>query len=260
MKLFILLMLFPLALKSEVIKVMIIDSGIDLTSPAITKFITTPAIHEEYLYLEHGTHVAGTVIYGPMKYEGDYADEVCEEVQVTSCQVFKKEDQSASETTSRISECLTYAIKNNYNYINMSLCGAAPNRDEYDLLVEASNNGIKLVAAAGNNNENLTKHKYYPAAYIYDHYSYSYDVKVKKIENLVSVMAINRKGEKYSKSNYGEGLIEELGVEILSFVFGGKLSRYDGTSMAAAVHTHKLVKRHCELLREKPIKTLPRAI
>ncbi len=258
--LILLLLLFPLTVKSEIIKVMVMDSGVDSSIPEINRFLMSPVIREGELVVSHGTHVTGTILYGPMKSEGDFSDMVCNEVRITSCQIFKDRGQAEYETYGRIAECLAYAIKNNFDYINMSFGGSIPNEDEYRLMTTASNKGIKMVAAAGNDDVNITKHRYYPAAYVYTHYSYTKDINIKKIQNLITIMSVDSYGNKSKTSSYGYGLTSELGVDVLSFMIGGKFEKRGGTSMAAAVHTHKLIKRHCELLREKPIKTLPRAI
>jgi len=116
--------------------------------------------------------------------------------------------------TSDIYEAVAYAIDNKADVINMSFCGPSLNVLE-DIMQQASDMGIVLVAAAGNSG---MPYEQYPAA----------------LPFVIAVGAVDEKNERAYFSNYGSWVdIAAPGTQILSL--GGTRKSYEvrsGTSMA----------------------------
>lgn len=92
---------------------------------------------------------------------------------------------------------------------------------EYDIIQKAQNEGIILVAAAGNNNFNVDlDKKLFPAAY--------------DLENIISVGSINEDFTKSSFSNYGQGVdILAPGGSVYIGKPGNIFTKGSGTSFSA---------------------------
>lgn len=224
---------------AEPIRVMIIDGGVDATHPLLSRIKHIKHFSNEKLpptrLNNHGTHVAGLVIYGPMKHEADKSDELCKDIEVVSCQIFIDNDNDAVE---KEISCLEYAVNNNIKYINLSFGGSSPLNEERELLAKLSNNGTKIVAAAGNEGSNIDTNPYYPASFH------------KQIRNIFTIGNIEDNGRWSSTSNYGNGVIKVKGVDLLSTVPAG-YDKLSGTSMSAAAYTHKLLKEECAAIANK---------
>ncbi|MBI4405981.1 MAG: S8 family serine peptidase [Deltaproteobacteria bacterium] len=80
-----------------------------------------------------------------------------------------------------------YAILANVNIINASFGGDEFSQVEFDTIAELSKRGILLVAAAGNDTENIYWHPSYPSSY--------------QLDNILSVAATNKEDNLASFSN-----------------------------------------------------------
>jgi subtilisin family serine protease len=234
--------------KADPIKVMIIDGGVEITHPLLTRVKPVNPFEKSPLKpsftSNHGTHVAGLVIYGPMNKDFDKSDELCEDVRIISCQVFP----SATDDIFIKNElfCLNYAFNHGIKYINMSLGGYNYLRKEYDVFLKLSESGVKIIAAAGNDNKNIDEFHFYPA---YFH---------KTLKNVIAISNIKSDGNLTPTSNYGDGVLKENGDKVLSTLpyASGGFGEKSGTSMAAAVYTHNLLKKECISIHKQPKRTV----
>ncbi|MDE6201733.1 MAG: S8 family serine peptidase [Clostridiales bacterium] len=117
-------------------------------------------------------------------------------------------------------DSLTWAIENDIKIINASYClkkpgtedtPAKPNVADANALRMFGENGGLFIAAAGNHNCNTDSSPYYPAGYADKR-------KFPDINNVISVGAIDKYGNKAGFSCYGENSVQIYapGVEILS--------------------------------------------
>lgn len=134
---------------------------------------------------------------------------------------------------------IDYAIKMKVDLINYSAGGNTPSLHEKRAIIKAQKKGILFVAAAGNERNDVTKTPYYPSSY--------------NLSNILSVTAVNGKGDLLVKSNWGRGIdIAAPGFNVLSTLPHNKYGNMSGTSMAASFITGLLsiimVKEDCTAL------------
>ncbi len=165
----------------------------------------------------HGTHIAGTIA-GTNK-----------EMQVSGMAPHVKimalpflDEKKSGKTKSGIA-AIRYAIANGAQIINLSWGSFNKNREMMNVLKEAEKKGILVVAASGNYSSNVDTRPFYPAAY--------------QFVNLISVGALNQKGQWLEGTNFGPESIHIAapGENILST---SRLNGYDqrsGSSMAAPI-------------------------
>ena len=140
------------------------------------------------------------------------------------CQVILKYYHN-DKTRGKLSDfvnALRHAIKLKVDVINISLGGYGSDKFEKKLIAYALKKGIKIVAAAGNDNRNIDKIPFYPAAY---------DKRI---------VVVGNKGHK--KSNYGKKVdyfakgINRKGI----YPFAKYMT---GTSQATAVVSGIIIRR-----------------
>jgi subtilisin family serine protease len=217
-------LLLPRVAESHTITVAVIDSGIDadvthlckLGNKSFVPSLPNP-LKDEFV---HGTHIAGII----NTYAGD----------VDYCMVaikFFGSGNSDEQNVAGMLRSLRYAIDLKVDFINVSAGGPVFEEQEYLLIKEALDKGIKVVAAAGNEHDNLDKDcNYFPACY--DH-------------RLVIVGNRYRapSAERSPTSNYGNIVNRwEVGVNVLSTLPNGRTGYMSGTSQATAIATGKLVR------------------
>lgn len=140
----------------------------------------------------HGTHVAG-IVAANSNYIG--INGITQKTKILPIKILDSEGYTTSTVTI---DGIYYAIENNVDIINMSLGGSASNSIEEKAILDAYNEGIVLVASAGNENTNELA---YPAAYT----------------QVISVAATDENDDKADFSNWGEWIdIAAPGVNILS--------------------------------------------
>ena len=105
--------------------------------------------------------------------------------------------------------------------VNASLGGYNFSEVEFEGIRRLRDAGILFVAAAGNEAVNIDNSPVFPANY--------------RLENIISVLATDRHGDRADFSNYGfiGADIAAPGVDILSTISGNTFALMDGTSMAA---------------------------
>lgn len=150
----------------------------------------------------HGTHCAG--IIGAKGNDAKGVVGVCWQVKLMAVRVL---DAAGGGTSDTIAQGIVFAVVNGAHVINASLGG------EYDNTVKnaveyARDNGVIIVAAAGNEGTSDFDESY-PAAYGAGTYQYN---------NVISVAAVDQKGNLADFSNYGTSWVDIAapGVDILS--------------------------------------------
>jgi len=163
----------------------------------------------------HGTHVAGIIGARGDNHIGGSG--VAQHVKLMAVRVL---DANASGTTDGVARGLKYAVDNGAKIINLSLAGPSGSDDLLAALLYAELRGVVVVAAAGNNGEDLTNSPAFPASYI--------------TSNIVGVAATREDLDLSDISNYGNGAdIAAPGEDILSTASDGGYEWRTGTSMAA---------------------------
>lgn len=161
-------------------------------------------------YFSHGTHCAGIAAAVTNNAKGGGA--ISHNVKVMACKGARDSDASLSG----IWTAFTYAMNNYPEVISCSWGGGGYAQTYQNIVNEARNRGILVIAAAGNDNTNSV---FYPAGY----------------NNVISVASSNQSDQKSSFSNYGSWIdITAPGSSIRSTVATSNTSYeyYDGTSMA----------------------------
>ncbi len=167
----------------------------------------------------HGTHIAG-IISGDAN-DADAYKGVCPGVQIMALRYYNPAGTGMDNLRNTI-KAINYAVDQNVDIINYSGGGAEYSSDEYAALKRAEQKGIILIAAAGNEKSNADKQLYYPAAY--------------PLTNVISVTAINERGEVLPSSNWGVNKVHVAapGQSILSALPNGGYGYMTGTSQATA--------------------------
>lgn len=169
----------------------------------------------------HGTHVAGTI--GAVGNNAKGVVGVAQKVKILGCKFLSA---SGSGSISDAIECMDYIAQLKSRGVNIkasnnSWGGGGSSQAMLDAIKEHHRLGMLFIAAAGNeanNNDNIGS---YPANY--------------KVDNVISVAAIDRNDELASFSNYGKKTVHIAapGVSILSTLPNNSYGSLSGTSMAS---------------------------
>ena len=168
----------------------------------------------------HGTHVAGIIA-------ADYDSKtgvsgVAPGVQIMSVKYYSDANPGSVNLRNTI-KAINYAVDHGAQIINYSGGGPEFNEDEYLALKKAEYKGVLVVAAAGNEHQNvdLVENYYYPSAY--------------RLSNIISVAAIDINNNLLPSSNYGKTKVDIAapGENIYSTLPGQRFGYMSGTSMAA---------------------------
>lgn len=175
----------------ENVNVAVLDTGIDLTHPDLVHAIaggynTFNAGLSPQDNHRHGTHVAGTIAAANNTFG---VVGVAPDVKLWAVKVL---DGSGKGSDENVIGGIDWVINQKRQLggrwvINMSLGASAPSTLEADAVSHAYNEGIVLVAAAGNS-QNMRLD--WPAAY----------------QEVIAVSAVDNQGAKASFSNYGQGV------------------------------------------------------
>ncbi|KAA0009195.1 MAG: PKD domain-containing protein, partial [Thermoplasmata archaeon] len=161
----------------------------------------------------HGTHCSG--IAGAITNNSIGIAGVCWNCSIMAVRAgYKGSDGGGYLENDDSAAAIVYAVDNGANVISMSWGSYYSSNLIKNALDYAYNNGVVLVAAAGNDNVS-TKH--YPAGY----------------DNVISVSATDSNGVKAIFSNYGSWIdVAAPGVNIYSTYLNGTYTSLSGTSMA----------------------------
>jgi subtilisin family serine protease len=181
----------------------------------------------------HGTHVAGTI--GAVGNNNFGVTGVMHKVKLMA---LKASDENGNLPEDAILLAIDYAIRKGARVINASFTSPGPcSKALYAALSEANAKGVMVLAAAGNQNSDSDKdgNRVFPAGYSVDT---SPDCGP-ALPNVISVAAIDQRGDKASFSNFGLTSVQIAapGVDIISTFAGAPNARNDyellsGTSQA----------------------------
>jgi subtilisin family serine protease len=230
-----LLLLSSVSQAGDLIKVMVMDAGVDRTHKLLNEpwrviAFGADAIDEGAAFNgeSHGTHVTGLVLYGnTIIYP--HKDLLCPEVVIYHCKVFSK----AYDTVAASNKCLGKADLIDINYINYSGGGSEADETERSLIKRLLDKGVTIVVAAGNNGSDLHKKPYYPASY--------------KDEGLKVITVGNGKDRKHRHptSNWDKNIPWRDGDSVVSTGVDGSYVTLTGTSQSAPIYLHDLLKKRC---------------
>jgi subtilisin family serine protease len=170
----------------------------------------------------HGTHVAG--IIGADSPKGPGASGIAPKSSLMILKYYDPQGPRSNNLTNTV-QAIRYAVKMKAKIINYSGGGVDYAADEYKAISEARDAGILFVAAAGNERANSDKNHYYPADY--------------KLDNIISVTAIDPLLKVLSSSNYGTETVDIAapGENIYSTFPNNSYGTLTGTSQATAFVT-----------------------
>ncbi len=179
---------------------------------------------------KHGTHVAGIIAGLPQGNEPQYgvAYRVAKILTVRAV-------PNGDERDKDVANAIKYAVDNGAKILNMSFGKpVSPGKQHvWDAFKYAESKGVLLVKAAGNDNENLEDHVYYPTNYkkVTDEKPF--------INNMIVVGASTNDSThlRADFSNYNKKLVDVFapGDKIYSTVPENKYEYLQGTSMASPV-------------------------
>jgi thermitase len=209
---------WKLARGGRVVKVCVVDTGIDVTHPDLKDRICPNTGEYGWDFVAdrknpidvngHGTHVAGII----------------RAVSPTACLIpvkYFKDANSGSENLSNLVRSIRYCISRGAEIINYSGGGSEFSPDELEAVKETNEKSILFVTSAGNESWSLDTFTYYPASY--------------DLPNILSVAATTITGQLWSMSDWGVERVRVAapGENIYSTVPGGGYGYFSGTSQAA---------------------------
>jgi subtilisin family serine protease len=210
--------------KNEPLKVAVVDTGLDLTDIRLNGQLCTKG-HKDFTGLGiadkngHGTHVTGII----EKYAG--VGNYC-------ILIYKYYGESANGTPIANDDVLGFeeAIKNGAKIINFSGGGSTFNEREYQVI--SNHPEVTFVVAAGNEGKNIDtpEGRYYPASLLF--------------HNIDVVGNLNKDETQSESSNWSNrSIFWEIGTLVFSTLPNHKYGYLSGTSMSAATHTGKLIRK-----------------
>lgn len=186
--------------------------------------------HYEGPDAKHGTHVAGIIAGLANGSEPQYgvASRVAKIMTVRAV-------PDGDERDKDVANAIRYAVDNGAKILNMSFGKpVSPGKKVvWDAFKYAESKGVLLVKAAGNENEDIAEHQYFPT-------NYKSTTDEKPFVNNMIVVGSNTNDAnalKSSFSNYNKKMVDVFapGSEIYSTVPDGKYEYLQGTSMASPV-------------------------
>lgn len=163
----------------------------------------------------HGTHCAGVIGAG---HNAIGIRGVMANVKLMAVKFLT--DSGRGETADAIAS-IDYAVEKGAHILSNSWGGGGRSEALKEAIVRANDAGVIFVAAAGNSRADNDSTASFPANY--------------KVENVISVGAMDSRGSKASFTNYGKESVHVFapGVNIYSTVQNGGYKSLSGTSMAA---------------------------
>lgn len=160
----------------------------------------------------HGTHVAG--IIGAAMGNGKGGAGIAPGATILSLRVV---NAAGYIYDSALIAALRTAVKNGAQIVNISIGGTAYNAVFQKVVNEATEAGVTVVAAMGNDGTNCLN---YPAGY----------------DNVIGVVSVDRTNNRASGSSYGTwGDVAAPGAAVWSTTYNGSYGPKSGTSMASPV-------------------------
>jgi thermitase len=211
------------------IKVAVIDSGIDLTHPLFAGKLSASSEFWDYVGKDatpqdeaggngygHGTAVAGIIL------------QVAPRAKILPIRVLKPD---GSANTSDVIAAIGRAVNNGANIINLSLGTDGYDQSLMDICTWANNNGVRIVAAAGNNGQKDNMDS--PGQFSF--------LSTATYQKTIGVGSVNANDQRSSFSSYGDQMWAYApGENIWSAYPGNKSANFTGTSFAAPIVTGAL--------------------
>lgn len=163
----------------------------------------------------HGSHCSGTI--GAKGNDGKGIVGVAWNVRMMGVKFL---DRNGSGSLDNALKAIDYATKMGAKIMSNSWGGGGYSETLKQAIERSNTAGALFVAAAGNESNNNDQNPSYPASY--------------QVPNVLSVAAINNRGEIASFSNYGKRSVHvgAPGVNIVSSITGVGYDSWSGTSMA----------------------------
>lgn len=175
----------------------------------------------------HGTHVAG--IIGAVTDTKAGISGVSPQVSILAVKYYSDSNTGKANLDNTI-KAINYAVDKGARIINYSGGGPQFSQQEYLAMKNAEAKGVLIVAAAGNEKQNIDieSNYYFPSAYT------AYGLK-----NIISVAAIDIENNLLKSSNWGAKKVDVAapGENIYSTLPGNKYGYLSGTSQATAFVT-----------------------
>ncbi len=216
------ILFLSLNLQAETLKVMVVDTGIELGHKEIRSHVKEKWSWDYVSNHWHGTAVASLVI-----------KDTCPQVELISCNYYVNYPKGIEGSNA----CFRTAIDKNVDYVNYSSMGDELNIEEYKLLKVLSDRRVVISVATGNDGKNLTPNYpcsgSFPTCYL--------------LPNMFLVQNINEFGYLKESSNYlkHENVRSEIGSNIEVLLPDGKTGRVSGTSFSSAIYMNKILKKRC---------------
>lgn len=227
--------------------VMVVDSGISENERLKGYVQFDQSI--DYKPSDHGTHVAGLIIYGNhILKDGvpNWDDRVCSQVKIFSCNYYDPLDKGP-DNLKRSIDCIDRATRWKMDYINYSGGGTLKSEVEYNAIKRYSDSGGVMVVAAGNEGKSLNELPYYPASYKFGFKMYAKTLPA--IQSLIIVEALDQDGKVWNKSSTHPQARRMVGHNVFSTLPFGQYGYMSGTSQAAPGVLHTILKQRCEDLK-----------
>lgn len=197
--------------KGKSVKVGVIDTGIDYNHDELKQlFVDCKGYNFVNEYDDplddngHGSHVAGII--------GGLSTGVAPECTLYSLKVL---NEYGAGSNISVLKAIDWSISNNLDVLNLSLGSPSSSELEKRVIKKALENGICIVAAAGNSGVN---EYFFPASY----------------DNVISVSAVDSDNNIADFSTYNDQIsIAAPGVEIFSTYMNNSYQVFSGTSMAS---------------------------
>lgn len=206
--------------RGEAIKILLLDTGADYRHPDLNanfkagKNFTTSQTNDYLDRQGHGTHCAGIICGADQNYLG-----IVGVAPAADLYIGKVLNDNGGGSIDWLIKGIQYGIEKKVDIISMSL-GASfdPGEELHNVIKEARENGIIIVAAAGNEAGEVN----WPAAY----------------DEVIAVGAIDQAFDSADFSNFGEAVdVTAPGVDIYSSFPGNRYAKLSGTSMATPIVT-----------------------
>lgn len=203
------------------LKIAVVDTGVDFDHDKLQTFVRLPSIDDGRDETGHGTHIAGIIVQHlveKIKHPN---------IEIVPIKYFSKQSNDV-ELMGSFSSALRKAIDLKVDIINVSVGGPGALDDELQLLVEAQQKGILVVAAAGNKKPSDQFYSFFPAAYDLPH--------------VLSVVGTDNGGQILPTSNLNvlKNNLYFPGKNIRSTLPGNKFGLLTGSSQAAAQATAEI--------------------
>ncbi len=196
--------------------VAIVDTGVDIECKTFEKnnillgydfYNNDVSIYDSYLHDYHGTYIATTISH------------LAPNISILPVKFM----ESASGSIDDAILAIKFAIEKGAKIINCSWNFDNYNEELYNII--KNNPNVLFVCSAGNNNVNLDDTPIYPCNY--------------NLDNIISVMAIDNRGERYASSGFGQKSVHIAapGKDIQVIMPENDLAYIDGTSIATSFVT-----------------------